>query len=91
MQSHSYKEAKTPESRGKVLDHLEVSEGEEGGHSVSHHYKDDGMAYHKPKTYSFGKDEGDEVLHHLKKHLHISESKEYKQGEEEPGQGKEEE
>lgn len=91
MEPHSYKEARTPASRGKQLSHLTVKEGEEGGHSVEHHYEEDGMAYHKPKEYTFGKDEGDELVHHLKKHLHISESKEYKQGEGEPEQGEEHE
>jgi hypothetical protein len=67
----AYKEAKTPASRGKVISHLEISEGEEGGHVVRHHYAEDGMSYHKPKEYTFGKDEGSDLMDHLKRHMHI--------------------
>jgi hypothetical protein len=66
-----YREAKTPQSKGKRLHHLEVHRGEDGGHRIVHHYHDDGMAYHPPKEHLFGKDEGPEVMAHIAKHAQI--------------------
>lgn len=67
-----YREAKTPTSGGKKLHHLEIKEGEEGGHVVTHHYTDNGMSYHHPKEYAFGADEGDEMIDHVRKHMHVT-------------------
>ena len=72
MPQYQYREAKKSPSAGKKLDHLEVREGEEGGHVVSHHYAADGMTYHKPKDYAFGADEGKDVMAHIAKHAHIN-------------------
>lgn len=67
-----YREAKTPASQGKKLDHIRLSEGEDGGHVAEHHYAEDGMMYHKPKTYAFGADEGKDLIDHIRKHMHVS-------------------
>lgn len=72
MAHHAYKEATTPSSRGKKLDHLRVREGESGGHVVEHHYADDGMVFHKPTSHVFGEGEGGDLLAHIAKHAHIS-------------------
>ena len=69
-----YKEAKTPASGGKVLDHLRVHEAEDGGHLIEHHYKEDGMVFHKPKQYVFGADEGKDMLDHIRKHMNVKEA-----------------
>lgn len=69
----AYREAKTPGSRGKVLDHIRVHEGEDGGHMVEHHYAEDGMVYHKPKQHFFGADEGKDMMDHIRKHMHVKE------------------
>jgi len=68
------KEAKAPEKRSyKKLHHVEIEpvKGENGGHVVTHHYHSDGMAYHKPETHIFGKEDGPELMAHLQKHLKI--------------------
>lgn len=70
-----YREAKTPTSGGKKLHHIEMKEGEEGGHVVTHHYTEDGMMYHKPKEYAFGADEGEDVISHVRKHMHVAAAK----------------
>jgi hypothetical protein len=67
----AYRESKTPHSKGKVLDHLRVKEAEGGGHTVEHHYAEDGMMYHKPKVHVFGKDEGAELMAHVSKHANV--------------------
>ena len=67
MATQAYKEAQTPRTRGKRLSHLEVHMGEDGGHRIVHHYKDDGLAYHRPTEHLFGKDEGKEVMAHIAK------------------------
>lgn len=67
-----YREAKTPTNKGKKLDHLLVRKAEEEGHVVEHHFENDGMSYHKPKTYVFGADEGADMLHHIAKHMNVA-------------------
>jgi hypothetical protein len=52
----------------KVLSHLEIHEGEDGGHVVKHnftHYE------HAPEEHVFGKGEGPELLAHVAKHMNI--------------------
>ena len=70
-----YREAKTPTSGGKKLHHIEMREGEDGGHVVTHHYAEDGMVYHHPKEYAFGADEGEDVINHVRKHMHVNGAK----------------
>lgn len=67
----AYRESRTPASKGKVLERLHIVPGEDGGHTVEHHYAHDGMTYHKPKVHVFGADEGAELMAHLAKHGHI--------------------
>lgn len=71
MSRYELKMAQTPPSKGKRLDHLRVSQGEDGGHVVEHHYAEDGMQYHKPKSHVFGKDEGMDAIAHIAKHSNI--------------------
>lgn len=66
-----YRESRTPQSRGKKLKSVEIRDGEGGGHVVTHHYQDDGMAYHAPKDYVFGADEGSDLAQHLGKFAKI--------------------
>lgn len=70
-----YRESKTPMMKGKKLHSVEIREAEGGGHIVTHHYKDDGMAFHKPKEFVFGEDEGDDLAQHLGKYVHIKPGK----------------
>lgn len=79
---YELKMAQSPASKGKRLDHLRVSMGEGGGHVVEHHYAEDGMQYHKPKTHVFGKDEGSDLMAHIGKHMGVqSEPAEEEEGE----------
>lgn len=66
-----YREAKSPSNKSKVLHHLQVQKAEEGGHVVEHHYENDGMTFHKPKTYVFGADEGPDMMQHIAKHMNV--------------------
>jgi len=76
MPTAQYREARTPVSKGKQLHHIEVMEGEDGGHKVVHHYAEDGMTYHKPKEHFFGDDEGEDMIDHVRKHMHVTTTKE---------------
>ncbi len=67
-----YREAKTPTSSGKELDHIQIHTGEDGGYVAEHHYKEDGMMFHKPKQYVFGADEGKDLMEHVRKHMHVN-------------------
>lgn len=67
-----YRQSKTPSSRGKRLSKIELKEGEDGGHVVTHHFAEDGLQYHKPKDYVFGNDEGADLLHHVAKCMNVS-------------------
>ena len=66
-----YKEARTTPAKGKMLDHLQIRKGEDGGHVIEHHFANDGMSYHKPKSFVFGEDEGPDALEHIGKHMGI--------------------
>lgn len=66
-----YREASSPKSKGKKLDHIRVRQADGGGHVVEHHFSEDGMAYHKPATHVFGEDEGAEMLAHVSKHMKV--------------------
>jgi hypothetical protein len=68
-----YREARTPRSRGKKLDHIRIKESEDGGHTVEHYYAEDGMEFHKPKEYSFAKDEVGDLMEHLRRHAGVNE------------------
>lgn len=62
----SYKEAKSPSShKRRKLDHTEVRNSENGGHTVEHHYDNslDYKSFKKPVTYSFST--GPEMIKHV--------------------------
>jgi hypothetical protein len=65
---------------------IEIEPAENGGHTVTHHYKEEprknsrshagvAMEYHEPEHHVFGKEEGHEMLAHLANHLGIAEPK----------------
>jgi hypothetical protein len=68
-----YKEAKGEKRSYKKLEHIEIKpvKGENGGHMVTHHMQNEGMAYKAPEVHMFGKDEGPEMMAHLSKHLKV--------------------
>jgi hypothetical protein len=54
----------------KVLDHLEVKEAENGGHTVTHHF----TSYeHAPEVHAFGPAQGEEAMLHIAKNANIAE------------------
>lgn len=70
----------------KVIRRIEIEPAENGGHTVSHHYKEsakrDGKSHSgmammmpEPEHHVFGKDEGHEMLAHIANHLGIAEPK----------------
>lgn len=70
----------------KMLHHIEIHPAENGGHTVSHHYREMSrdpkahsgvsMMHHEPETHVFGKEEGHDMLAHVANHLKIAEPKE---------------
>ena len=60
-----YREAVKDRTSEKKLDHLRIYPGEDGGHTVEHHYSEDGLILHRPKTHVFGKDEGLDLMSHI--------------------------
>jgi hypothetical protein len=57
----------------KVLAHLRVSEAENGGHVVEHHF----TSYeHEPESHVFGKGQGAEMLAHVGKHMGVESAEE---------------
>lgn len=62
--------ASTPKAKkqAKVLEHIRVTEAENGGHTLEHHH----TSYdHPPEMHVFGADEGAKLVAHLAKHAHI--------------------
>lgn len=66
-----------PSTKKPELDHLRVSEAENGGHIVEHHFGHDG-GYKEPETHVFGEHDGAKpkvpdghVLHHIAKMMNI--------------------
>jgi len=58
----------------KKLDRITIKPAKNGGHSVEHHYQQNGMgAYHEPDVYAFGS--GPETIAHLNDHLGVKENK----------------
>ena len=54
------------------LSHIKLTEGEDGGHIVEHHFdRDDNSPYKEPKSYPFGKGDGVKLVAHLVKHANI--------------------
>lgn len=65
-----YREARTPTSRGKVLDHIVLRRSKDG-FTVERHYQEDGYMYHAPSIATFGLDETAELQAHINKHAKI--------------------
>ena len=67
----------------KEIRRIEIEPAENGGHTVTHHYKDavrhgkhgDVSRYVEPEHHVFGPDEGHEMLAHVANHLAIPEPK----------------
>ena len=69
----------------KMIRRIEIEPSENGGHTVTHHYKEmpthsskEGvsMRYTEPEHHVFGKEEGHDMLAHVANHLKIAEPKE---------------
>lgn len=69
----------------KKLKSIEITPSANGGHTVTHHYKEEmhrnsrahsGVSmYVEPEHHTFGEDEGHEMLAHVANHLKIAEHK----------------
>ena len=71
---------------------MEIEPAENGGHTVTHHYKEMPMrsskahsgvmprAYHEPEHHVFGPEDGHEMLAHIANHLHIKDMAEEESG-----------
>lgn len=68
----------------KEIRRIEIEPAENGGHTVTHHYKESkvrdskshsgiGMSYQEPEHHVFGKSQGHEMLAHVANHLRIPE------------------
>jgi hypothetical protein len=69
-------EARTAEApqkkKKKELTGVEIKQGEKGGHVVTHRYTGGDEPWQSnEETFPFGKEDGEELLNHLKKHLAI--------------------
>lgn len=64
------REARTPVAKGKRIDHLRIRTTAEGV-KVEHHYAEDGLAFHAPKEYDFGKDESADLVQHINRYAGI--------------------
>jgi hypothetical protein len=67
----------------KMIRRMEIEPAENGGHMVTHHFKEMpthsgkigmGMAYQEPEKHVFGENEGHAMLAHIANHLAIPES-----------------
>lgn len=75
------REARTPTTRGKRIDHLLIRTSGDTV-TVEHHYKEDGLAFHAPKSYDFGKDETSDLVQHLGKYAGLPVSEQVEDGSE---------
>lgn len=65
---YQYREARTPRTRGKELDHIEIRKNDDGSRTVTHNYKENGLEFHKAKNYDFAPDEIGDFLEHVRRH-----------------------
>lgn len=72
-----YNEASSREREGKkVLESLTAKPSENGGHTITHHYKSsNGMGYFPSEDHTFGKGQDKDVIKHLVKHLGLKQAK----------------
>jgi hypothetical protein len=74
----------------KMLHHVEVSEGDNGGYSVKHHFKSGaGGAYNEPEEHNFGPDEGPQMMEHVGHAMNIKSPEPSKAEGEETGENEE--
>jgi hypothetical protein len=79
-------------SKPKVLHHIEVHKGENGGHLITHHFDNGlpGEGYHEPEMHPFGKDEGTAALSHIATTMEIKRNEsDAGEAEGEPNEGNE--
>ena len=58
-----------PKRPKKELDHIRIKKAENGGHVIEHHF----TSYeHQPESHAFGKDQREEALAHISKHMGVS-------------------
>lgn len=78
----------------KHIRRIEIEPAENGGHTVTHHFKETpshssksgiGMSYTEPERHVFGPEQGHDMLAHIANHLAIPEPDE-KEGDEEEGE-----
>lgn len=68
------KTAEAPKKKAKKeLSHITIKEGEKGGHVVTHHFTSSGPEYFSggEEEHIFGKEDGEKLLDHLTKKMHI--------------------
>lgn len=80
----------------KEIRRIEIEPAENGGHTVTHHFKDMphhsskngiGVSYTEPEHHVFGPEQGHDMLAHIANHLHVPEQDAAGEGEsEEKGQ-----
>jgi len=70
----------------KVLDHLRVYQGADGGHIVERHFT---HYEHQPEKQPFGEDEGPKAISYIAQHAHIDTKGLDLENESEPEHGKE--
>lgn len=61
-------------SKKKKLHRLSIERAKNGGHTVEHSYRNNGLGAHEyepPVTHVFSKKDGSELIQHLKRHLGI--------------------
>lgn len=67
----------------KKIRRMEIEPAQNGGHTVTHHYKEMpshsskngmSMSYTEPETHVFGADQGHDMLAHVANHLAIPET-----------------
>lgn len=61
---------------------IEIEPSDNGGHTVTHHFKDTpgkglSSTYHASESHVFGEQEGHEMLAHVANHLKIAEPEEH--------------
>ena len=65
--AHGGTDFRSPERRpAKVLESIRIKGAVNGGHVIEHHF----TSYeHQPESHAFGKDQGEEALEHIGKHM----------------------
>lgn len=77
--SAAYDHREAMKKKPKTLSHIHVMESENGGHVVEHHFD---HYEHPAEKYSFGKDQGIDMLTHVAKVMKVKAPKEEKEPDE---------